>query len=177
MLRALVEADPRRAAIGLIADPAAARIAHAAGEGASIEIPLGAKSGIPGDEPFHARFAVERLADGRFTCTGPFYRGARMAIGPAACLRIDGVRIVVASDKPQMADREMYRFVGIEPTEQMILVNKSSVHFRADFAPIAEEILVCKAPGPMLADTSEFPWRNLPAGLRTKPLGPPFGAS
>jgi hypothetical protein len=29
----------------------------------------------------------------------------------------------------------------------------------------------------MLADTSEFPWRNLPAGLRTKPLGPPFGAS
>jgi microcystin degradation protein MlrC len=177
MLRALVEADPRRAAIGLIADPAAARIAHAAGEGASIEIPLGGKSGIAGDEPFHARFAVERLSDGRFTCTGPFYRGARMAIGPAACLRIDGVRIVVASDKPQMADREMYRFVGIEPTEQMILVNKSSVHFRADFAPIAEEILVCKAPGPMLADTSEFPWRNLPAGLRTKPLGPPFGAS
>ena len=174
MLRALVAADPKRAAIGLMVDRTAARIAHAAGEGATIEIPLGGNSGIAGDSPFHERFVVERLSDGRFTCNGPFYRGARMAIGPSACLRIGGVRIVVASDKPQMADQEMFRFVGIEPTEQSILVNKSSVHFRADFAPIAEEILVCKAPGPMLADTSEFPWRNLAAGMRTKPLGPPF---
>jgi len=30
----------------------------------------------------------------------------------------------------------LYRFVGIEPTEQSILVDESSVHFRADFTPI-----------------------------------------
>jgi microcystin degradation protein MlrC len=97
-----------------------------------------------------------------------------MRLGPCACLRIGGVRVVVASNKPQMADQEMYRFVGIEPTEQAILVNKSSVHFRADFAPIAEEILVAKAPGPMLADTSEFAWTSLAPGIRTKPKGPAF---
>ena len=28
----------------------------------------------------------------------------------------------------------------VEPTEQAILVNKSSVHFRADFEPIAEKL-------------------------------------
>jgi len=82
--------------------------------------------------------------------------------------------VVVASDKPQMADREMYRFIGIEPAREAILVNKSSVHFRADFAPIAEAILVCKAPGPMLADPSDFPWKNLSPGLRLKPNGPSF---
>jgi microcystin degradation protein MlrC len=176
MLRALIAADPARAAIGLIVDADAARIAHAAGEGTTIEIALGGKSGISGDAPFHGRFVVERLSDGRFTCKGPFYRGSRMAIGPSACLRIDGVRVVVACDKPQMADQEMYRFVGIEPTEQAILVNKSSVHFRADFAPIAQEILVCKAPGPMLADTSEFPWKSLAPGIRLKPNGVPFSS-
>jgi microcystin degradation protein MlrC len=174
MLRALVAADAQRAAIGLMVDRDAARIAHAAGEGAAIEIPLGGRSGIAGDAPFNGRFVVERLSDGRITCKGPFYRGARMTLGPSACLRIGGVRVVVASEKPQMADQEMYRFVGVEPTQQALLVNKSSVHFRADFAPIAEEILVCRAPGPMLADTSDFPWRRLAPGIRLKPRGRPF---
>ena len=68
----------------------------------------------------------------------------------------------------------MYRFVGIEPTEQAILVNKSSVHFRADFTPIAEEILVAAAPGPMVADPRAFRWTRLAAGMRLGPLGPAF---
>jgi microcystin degradation protein MlrC len=174
MLRALVENRAQHAAIGLIVDREAAHIAHTVGEGAEIEIALGGKSRIPGDAPFEARFQVERLSEGKFTCTGPFYRGFQMNIGPCACLRIGGVRIVVACDKPQMADQEMYRFIGIEPTTEQILVNKSSVHFRADFAPIAHEILVAKAPGPMLADLTEFPWKRLANGIRVNPNGKPF---
>ena len=174
MLRALGAADAQRAAIGLMVDPEVARVAHAAGTGTTVEVALGGKSRIPGDGPFPGRFLVERLSDGRVDCKGPFYRGARMALGPSACLRIGGVRVVVASDKPQLADQEMYRFGGIEPTQQAVLVNKSSVHFRADFAPIAEEILVCRAPGRMLADTSDFPWTSLAPGVRLKPMGQPF---
>jgi microcystin degradation protein MlrC len=174
MLRALVALNAQRAALGLMVDREAAAKAHAAGQGASIDVALGGKSNIPGDAPFQGRFAVERLSDGKFTCKGPFYRGARMNLGPSACLRIGGVRVVVASEKPQMADQEMYRFVGIEPTEQAILVNKSSVHFRADFTPIAEQILVCKAPGPMLADPGDFPWKNLAPGIKVKPNGRVF---
>ena len=174
MLRALVLADAQRAAIGLIVDPEAALAAHAVGQGGHLEIALGGKSNILGDSPFPGRFSVEKLSEGKFTCSGPFYRGARLNLGPSACLRIGGVRVVVASDKPQMADQEMYRFIGIEPTREAILVNKSSVHFRADFGPIAHEILVCKAPGPMLADPSDFPWKNLAPGIRLKPQGRAF---
>lgn len=177
MLRALVGAGAQRASLGLIADPESARAAHAVGEGGSLDIALGGKSGIPGDAPFQARFGVDRLSDGKFTCTGPFYRGARMNLGPSACLRIGGVRVVVACEKPQLADQEMYRFVGIEPTREAILVNKSSVHFRADFAPIAEEIIVCKAPGPMLADPGDFPWKRLAKGMRVRPGGGGFGGA
>jgi microcystin degradation protein MlrC len=175
MLRALVAAGAQRASIGVMVDPECARAAHAVGEGGVLEIALGGRSGSPGDGPFQGRFTVERLSDGRFTCTGPFYLGARMTLGPSACLRIGGVRVVVACEKAQMADQEMYRFVGIEPTREGILVNKSSVHFRADFAPIAETILVCKAPGPMLADPADFPWRRLAPGMRVRPNGPVMG--
>jgi microcystin degradation protein MlrC len=175
MVHALVRNDAQRAAVGVIVDAAAAAAAHAAGVGATIRVSLGAKSRIPGDVPLEADFVVEQLSDGRFIAPGPFYGGSRMNLGPSAALRIGGVRIVVGSRKAQMADQAMYRQVGIEPTEQAILVNKSSVHFRADFEPIAETILVCAAPGPMPVDPSALPWRHLRAGIRTAPLGPVFG--
>ncbi|MCU0868096.1 MAG: M81 family metallopeptidase [Burkholderiales bacterium] len=171
MLRALLDARAPRASLGLMADPEVARAAHAAGVGATLTLPLGGKSKVPGDAPLEAPWVVERLSDGRLVGTGPFYRGARMQLGPCACLRIGGVRVIVSCEKPQLADQEMYRFIGIEPTAEAILVNKSSVHFRADFAPIAEEILVCKAPGPMLADPAEFPWQRLGPDTRFIRMG------
>jgi microcystin degradation protein MlrC len=58
-----------------------------------------------------------------------------------------------------------------------ILVNKSSVHFRADFAAIAEEILVVRAPGPFVADPAELPWQHLGEGMRTSPNGAAFSSS
>src|SRR5271170_3160582 len=55
-----------------------------------------------------------------------------------------------------------------------ILVNKSSVHFRADFEPIAEKLIICAAPGAMPADTASLPWKRLRPGIRIKPNGPSF---
>jgi microcystin degradation protein MlrC len=49
------------------------------------------------------------------------------------------------------------------------LVNKSSVHFRADFTPIAHEIIVAKAPGPMPADPRDLRWTKLPKAMRLAP--------
>ncbi len=174
MLRALVANAATRAAIGVIYDPQAAQAAHAAGEGAMLTLALGGKSGIPGDAPFDGMFVVEALSDGRFVAPGPYFGGRNMNLGPSACLRIGDVRVVVGSRKAQLADQAMYRFVGIEPTEQGILVNKSSVHFRADFVPIAQEIIICAAPGAMPADPAALPWRHLRSGMRIKPNGPTF---
>jgi microcystin degradation protein MlrC len=174
MLRALVRHRAIRAATGAIYDPESARAAHAAGLGASVTLSLGGKSGIPGDAPFQETFVVETLSDGNFTATGPYYGGRLMEMGPSACLRIGDVRVVVASHKAQLADQAMYRYVGIEPTEQAILVNKSSVHFRADFEPIAERLPICAAPGAMPADTATLPWSRLRPGIRIKPNGPAF---
>jgi microcystin degradation protein MlrC len=174
MLRALVRNNAQRAATGVIYDPQSARAAHRAGEGATVTLALGGKSGIPGDAPFKEAFVVEKLSDGRFIAPGPYFGGRLMEMGPSACLRIGDVRAVVASQKAQLADQAMYRYAGIEPTEQKILVNKSSVHFRADFEPIAEKLLICAAPGAMPADPASLPWTRLRPGIRMKPNGPAF---
>jgi microcystin degradation protein MlrC len=174
MLRALVRHEATRAAIGAICDSASAKAAHAAGHGATIRLALGGKSGIKGDAPYEATYTVESLSDGKFVAPGPYFGGREMDMGPSACLRIDDVRIVVSSHKAQLADQSMFRYVGIEPTEQAILVNKSSVHFRADFEPIAGKILICAAPGAMPADPASLPWTNLRRGIRLRPNGPVF---
>jgi microcystin degradation protein MlrC len=174
MLRALVRNNATRAATGVIYDPESAKLAHAAGEGATVTLALGGKSGIPGDAPYRETFIVEKLSDGKFIAPGPYFGGRKMKMGPSACLRIGDVRVVVGSHKAQLADQSMYRYVGIEPTEQSILVNKSSVHFRADFEPIAEKIIICAAPGAMPADTAVLPWTRLRPGIRIKPNGPVF---
>jgi microcystin degradation protein MlrC len=174
MLRALVRNNAQRAAIGVIYDPASAKSAHDAGVGSTVTLALGGKSGIPGDAPYQETFIVEKLSDGKFIAPGPYYGGRDMDMGPSACLRIGDVRVVVSSHKAQLADQSMYRYVGIEPMEQAILVNKSSVHFRADFEPIAETLLICAAPGAMPADTATLPWTRLRPGIRLRPNGPAF---
>ena len=174
MLKALTGAEAQDAAIGAIFDPAVARAAHEAGIGAMIEVSLGGSKGVAGDSPYVGQFEVAALSDGEFTATGPFYGGARMHLGFSACLRIGGLSIVVVSRKAQMADREMFRFLGIEPEAQAILVVKSSVHFRADFAPIAETILVATAPGPMPVSPASLPFKNLRPGIDLSPTGPAF---
>src|ERR1700716_1210154 len=174
MLRALVRNNATKAAIGVIYDPASAKAAHAAGAGATVTLALGGKSGIPGDAPYKETFVVEKLSDGKVIAPGPHYGGRDMDMGPSACLRIGDIRVVVSSHKAQLADQSMYRYVGIEPTEQSILVNKSSVHFRADFEPIAEKLLICAAPGAMPADTAALPWTRLRPGIRLNPNGPAF---
>jgi len=176
MLGALVRNRAEGAVFGLLCDPAAAAAAHAAGEGATIEAALGGRSGTQGDSPFAGRFLVERLGDGRFTGTGPFYGGSRMDLGPMALLRVldADVRVVLCSRKVQAADRAMFRHVGVDPAATRILVLKSSVHFRADFGPIAEAVLIALAPGPVPASPLDYAYRNLRRGVRLGPLGPPF---
>jgi microcystin degradation protein MlrC len=68
-----------------------------------------------------------------------------------------------------MLDLDLYRFLGVEPEAMKILVNKSSVHFRAAFGPIASHVLVAKAPGPMAADPADLPWRRLPSQIARRP--------
>ncbi|TXI58895.1 MAG: M81 family peptidase [Limnohabitans sp.] len=164
---------PGQVALGLLYDPEAARKAHEAGVGATLELALGKAvptfTGQPSDPPVQGRFVVRALGDDVCEIRGPMMTGVKVRIGPCACLEMDGVLIAVASGKMQMLDRELFRAVGIQPEQMKLLVCKSSNHFRADFTPIASRVLVAKAAGPMAADPGDLPWKKLNAKTRTRP--------
>jgi microcystin degradation protein MlrC len=175
MVRALLRHRVQDAAVGVIWDAQAAAAAHRAGVGARIELALAGRSGVPGDAPLQGVFEVEHLSDGRFRFDGPMMNGMQGDLGPVACLRIDGVRIVVSTIKMQIFERNFFRVGGVEPERMKVLVVKSSVHFRADFQAGAHAVLVAKAPGPMAADPADLPWRRLDGDMRVRPMGLTFG--
>lgn len=178
LLDALIRHDADGAVLAILFDPEAAQAAHEAGEGRTLQLKIGARSRLPGHQPLDLSVEVERLGDGRFVGTGPMYGGANINIGPMALLKVlnggGGVRVIVGSRKMQAADQAIFRHLGVEPINQRILALKSSVHFRADFEPVASEVLVVRAPGAMAADPADLPFTRLRPGVRINPLGKPF---
>ena len=167
MLKELIEQGAQGAVLVLINDAEAAESFHTAGVGATLTVQLGGKSD---GAPLEVEAMVLELANGRFVCTGPMGKGNSRNLGPTALIGVaPGIRVIVTSDKMQAYDQALFRHVGIEPSECRILVLKSSVHFRADFEPIAETVIVGAAPGPVEPDSSVFPFKNLRAGMRLTP--------
>ena len=168
LLAELIRQDAQGALVALINDDEAASACHAAGEGATITLVLGGKSD---DAPLAVTAVVERLTDGKFVGTGPMAKGNPADLGPSALIKVaDGVRVIVVSRKMQALDQALIRHVGIEPADCKILVLKSSVHFRADFQPIASEVIVAAAPGPVIADPALLPFKHLRPGIRLRPM-------
>ena len=67
---------------------------------------------------------VRTLSDGRFVHKSPMLRGLPGRFGPTAVLDVDGVKVILISLRWQTLDPEMLRFVGIDPTEEKIVVVK-----------------------------------------------------
>ena len=176
MLEALVAGKARGAVLALLHDPEVAAQAHGVGVGATIAASLGGKLGTAGVRPWPGRFRVAALGDGRFTCTGEMYRGTRTELGPMALLEVDDpscdVKVVVGSGRFQCLDQAVFRHLGIEPIEQRILAVKSTIHFRADFDPIAARTLLAAAPGAHPCTLRDLDYRKLRPGVRLEPFGP-----
>ncbi len=155
---------PARVALGMLFDEAAAQRAHAVGVGGSFEGSIGKAvptfTGQASDPPVSGCFTVKALSDGQCTLKGPMMTGMQTRLGLSACVEIEGIQVAIVSGKAQLLDREMLRMLGIQPEAQRLIVVKSSNHFRADFTPIAGEVIVAKAAGPMAVDPAELPWRK-----------------
>ena len=157
----------------MLYDPKAAEAAHKAGVGAELDLVLGTAvptyTGGKSDDPLPVRCTVRSLGDGKVELKGPMSMGGLVTLGPCACLEVSGVLVLVSSGKMQLLDREIYRHLGVMPEDMKILVNKSSVHFRADFAPIAGKILVAQAKGPVAANPADLTWTKLPLHVAREP--------
>jgi microcystin degradation protein MlrC len=148
LLRALLEADrpPGTIVFGFVWDPETARRAHEAGVGANIDVALGAKhDGLHG-VPIEQRAEVRALSDGRWTLK-ELGKGQRVNLRAMACLRIDGVDVVVSSRRQQTFDDGPFEIHGLDFTDYELVGLKSTNHFRAFYESRAAAIVTSDGGG------------------------------
>ena len=147
ILRKFIEADVQDAIIAVIADPESVAQAVEAGVGNSVRLNVGGKTDTQHGAPVALTASVKTLSDGRFILKGPMGRGTAANMGRTAVVQVNGIKIILTERRIQPYDAQVLRSVGIEPQARKLIALKSAVHFRADYTPIAHQILDVDTPG------------------------------
>ena len=191
LLHALIKAGAENVLLGMLNDPDVARLAHDHGVGGSFETALGGKAmngdlhdhvhdhvldHFLGDPPLFHRFDVIALSDGHFAFTGEMYRGFHADAGLSAVIKPQGhdIRIVISSKRCQCLDQAIFTHLGQDPRGASLLVVKSTVHYRADFDPIAPHVINAAANGLTPCRLPDAGFTRLRHGVRLGANGPIF---
>ena len=158
IVRRLLERGIGMAAVGGIWDPVATGICVGAGEGAKFPLRLGGKSGPTSGVPLDLDVEVKRVLRGAWVDS---LGGSRRYLGDAAWIHAEGIDFVIHAARAQNTMPHFFEAFGIDPMKPRILVVKSMQHFHAGYAPIAEKIIYCAAPGTLEWDMAKVTHRHI----------------
>lgn len=163
VLKALLEAGAKNVALALIRDPKSVQQAIDAGVGNRVKLNLGGRFApreVTGG-PLEVAGAVRTIANGQFIVKGPMTRGLQVNMGRTVVLDVDDIEIIIVERHLQAYDQEVFRRVGIEPTEKKIIVLKSAIHYKASFGPIAKKIFDVDTPEYLTMNFASLPFKNI----------------
>jgi microcystin degradation protein MlrC len=164
----MLEAGLTDACYAFIYDVQTAALAHEVGVGQRVRVRLGGKTDDVHGAPIEAEAYVKALTDGKFRLTTMMGRGQAVDLGAMARLEIGGIDVLVASERNQVLDDEVFLLHGIDVRRKKIVALKSSAHFRAGFTQLAKAIITADAPG---ATTLRFE-REFTYGRVRRPMWP-----
>jgi microcystin degradation protein MlrC len=163
IIHRLRERGIRDVAIGPVWDPVAVGFCLTAGVGATIPLRFGGKAAATSGTP----------VDGEVTVLGAVRNGtqsfgtAKVPIGDAVGIRLDGIDVALLSHRTQALGLEIFTSVGIDPTQKRIVSVKSTNHFHAAYGPIASAVIYTDGGGPSHLDVRKYPYRKI-----ARPLWP-----
>lgn len=162
LLREMLDAQLTDACFGILVDPESVEVAFQAGVGNVVSLSLGGKNS-PDDSPIQVEAYVKVITDGRFKLTTPMYAGRQVDLGPMARLVVQGIDVVVSTNREQLYDPAALLLHGIQIEQYRYLGVKSEGHFRAGFAGMWSEAIGVDGPGLSSADFRRFPRKISPA--------------
>ena len=161
ILRALIAAKAKNAAVAQIADAEAVERAIAAGIGSTVTMHVGGKFDDRHGAPVEVTGYVRLISDGRFTRYGSWQAGTVQVMGKTVVLDCNGIEVMLTQFRTHPTNLEHFRSQGIEPTKRRILVLKGAAHYRAEFEPIARKVIEVDAPGITHPDLRRFDFKNV----------------
>jgi microcystin degradation protein MlrC len=164
ILEAFHAAGVKDALVGVIHDPSLSAEAHRLGEGASFTAHFNRNGGDEFSKAFAAPAVVRRLRDGPVRGRRGIYANNTLDIGPSATLELDGIAVVVVSNRFQCADPVFFEAFGLDIGKARVVVVKSRGHFRGGFDEYFrhDQVIEVDTPGLTSPILSRFPWKHLP---------------
>ncbi|MFT4036663.1 MAG: M81 family metallopeptidase [Thermomicrobiales bacterium] len=164
ILRGLIAAGARSAAVAQIMDPTAVAACVSAGVGSIVTLQVGGQhDGLHG-APVEVTGVVRLIHEGTFPLAGPMGAGTFAGRGRTVVLEIGGsggIELQLTELRGHPSDLNHFRAFGIEPTQRRMLVLKSAAHFRAAFEPIASKVIEVDAPGISTPKLATLPYERL----------------
>jgi microcystin degradation protein MlrC len=157
LLRAMLQAGMSHAAYGGIWDPVTVMTCAEAGDGARLPLRLGGKSGPASGDPLDVLATVKAVVP----------RHTQQDLGPARCpmgdsvwLEIGGIDVIVMSVRTQIFSPDAFTGLGIDLASKRVIAVKSSWHFQANFAPLADALMPVATPGALQMDFAAIDYRK-----------------
>lgn len=145
------------AGLAMIWDPQAAMLAARAGEGATLALRLGGKSGPTSGAPLDVSAKVLRVRDDAHQIA----QSMRAPFGLAVAVSFDGIEVVINSIRQQTFTPQCFTELGIDPYSKRVLVVKSQQHFHEHFAAFAAKIIYAIPPGTVDVRLQSVPYKNV----------------
>lgn len=162
LLAAMLDAGLADAVFAPMIDPEAAAELHRHDVGDRVTLPIGGKNDPAfGGGPLTLTGTVQLLSDGHHRGDGPMMGGLERTFGPTAVFKVDGIEILVVTEREQMLDLQQLYAFGIDPTKRKVLGLKSMQHFRAAFEPIAGKVIVCDSGALSTPQMARRPYRKV----------------
>ncbi|WP_167132964.1 M81 family metallopeptidase [Paramicrobacterium chengjingii] len=146
VLDVLMHDYPQVRAATIIADPAAADAAFAAGIGSTESFSLGGTVD-PRAPRVQVHGFVRSLHDGTFIAQGVGSVGSDIDLGRAAVIRVGNVDVLVCHAISGNGDPQLYRAFGIDQQMYDLVVVKANTSYKAGYESIAGESYLADSPG------------------------------
>ena len=157
LLRAMLARGMLHAVLGAVWDPMAALACAEAGIGAQFALRLGGKSGVASGDPLDVVATVRAI---RHQHDQAGLDDVRMAMGLSVWIDVAGIDVVICSQRTQVFAPDAYTGLGITLGDKRFIVVKSSHHFHAAFAPLADRVIAVATPGALQMDFAHMGYRK-----------------
>ena len=157
ILRRLIERGVQGAALAPMWDPIAVRLCFMAGVGGQLRLRFGGKTAVTSGQPIDALVTVKALVRDATQSqpSGP------SSIGDSATIDLGGIEVVLITKRTQAWGTDLFTGMGVTLADKRIVVVKSTNHFYAAFAPLAQKVLYCDSGGPIPRDHRQVPYARV----------------
>lgn len=144
----------------LIHDPRSMAACLQAGVGAQLTLTIGGQMSRYSGDPIVVEGVVAGIAER--VERGPEDAAAGPPVGPIARFSTRFADFILCGSRREALWPGLFTATGADPLGYRTIVLKSSTHFRASFAPLADRILSVGSPTAMNPDLASLPFSHLP---------------